>query len=359
MENIKGQILPCNTGMLESFVKSNAFKDSHFGPVHFLVDRVVIRNDLGQVEIEKEKVLHFALNLLAIARDTPRLQDHLGYFVSECQSLVEDHNNFKIKKGIYANKPDLPQQYCPKSFLFTKWGDVSKYQQNVSPPVSREERVITHKFIAARLLVIGDIVGYREHRGCPSTPCTGDVAGRVCDVCYKNVFNKNVTSRKEHGIIVASIDSSNACTRKWESDRKNLHHYWEGGGDIQMSTAPLGRKRDGEGFWAGASTDLEIPYHLSRWGLRVPIWPFSDRGRDTTRLAPSPATAETGHGTPVDLIRPPAACTTPHSLFHQPLPTVTTPIYQTKPTWGSQLLGRSIRAEGVQRRPFFAGWLSL
>ncbi|XP_021958920.1 death-associated inhibitor of apoptosis 1-like [Folsomia candida] len=68
--------------VLESFVKSDAFKDSPFGPVHFLVDRVVIRNSLGQVEIEKEKVLHLALNLLAIARDTPTLQDHLGYLVS-------------------------------------------------------------------------------------------------------------------------------------------------------------------------------------------------------------------------------------------------------------------------------------
>ncbi|OXA49095.1 Death-associated inhibitor of apoptosis 1 [Folsomia candida] len=170
--------------VFESFVKSNAFKDSPFGPVHFLVDRVVIRNNLGQIEIEKEKVLHLALNLLAIARDTPTLQDHLGYFVSECQSLVEDHNNFKIKKGVYANKPDLPQQYCPKSFLFSKWGEVSKYQQNVSPPISKEEKKIKHKFIAARLLVIGDIAGYREHRGCPSTICTEDVAGRVCDVCY-------------------------------------------------------------------------------------------------------------------------------------------------------------------------------
>ncbi|OXA46895.1 Death-associated inhibitor of apoptosis 1 [Folsomia candida] len=138
----------------------------------------------SDLKFQLEKVLHLVLNLLAIARDTPTLQDHLGYFVSECQSLVEDHNNFKIKKGVYANKPDLPQQYCPKSFLFSKWGEVSKYQPNVSPPDSRDERVIKHKFIAARLLVIGDITGYREHRGCPSTICTEDVAGRVCDVCY-------------------------------------------------------------------------------------------------------------------------------------------------------------------------------
>ncbi|OXA42902.1 hypothetical protein Fcan01_22276 [Folsomia candida] len=67
---------------------------------------------------------------------------------------------------------------------YKKWGEVSKYQQNVSPPISKEEKKIKHKFIAARLLVIGDIAGYREHRGCPSTICTEDVAGRVCDVCY-------------------------------------------------------------------------------------------------------------------------------------------------------------------------------
>jgi hypothetical protein len=175
-------------GHLSTFIKHGAYKFhplDHYTPIHYLTDRAVLENETGRIEFKLQSCLPLALNLLMAARDSAPICDDLQTFVRECQSLVEDSNNKKSGRGIYAKHKGLPHQYSPKSELFRQFQDVIKFDRDLEPKLPWGEALVKHKLLLTKRLTCGDLAGYRRLRGCPPDPPSpsSDVCGVICNIC--------------------------------------------------------------------------------------------------------------------------------------------------------------------------------
>lgn len=172
-------------GLLQTFLKHGAYKlhGNSYSPLHFLSDRVVLENATGSIEVEIESVLHLALNLVLVARDSPASSRDIAFFSSECQSLLEDMNNKQHKRGTYLTNPELPLQYKPKTYPFRQWTGIAPFDKNKEPTLSKMESRIKHRFLTQRFIAQDDVQGYRQPKGCPSGPPPLDVYGIQCGIC--------------------------------------------------------------------------------------------------------------------------------------------------------------------------------
>lgn len=172
-------------GLLQTFLKHGAYKlhGNLNSPLHFLKDRVVLENATGRIEVELESALHLALNLVLVARESYVSSRDIPFFSSECQSLLEDLNNKKQRKGIYLVNPDLPLQYKPKSYPFRQWTGIAPFDKTKEPTLTKTESRIKHKFLTQQFIAQEDVEGFRRHKGCPSGPPPLDVYGIQCGIC--------------------------------------------------------------------------------------------------------------------------------------------------------------------------------
>jgi hypothetical protein len=177
-----------NFGALGVYLKHGTFLKRPYCRETFFSsrDRLVIRNDSGEIQIEMDSILHLALNLLKAAREYGPACSKLSGFASEAQRLAEDVLNREKGCGVYFLNPGANFLFRAKDLYFNHPPtDVIPFEKTDNPPLSAVEKEAKFLHEVKVLYDTGNYLALSKHLGCPQglPDYDEDIAGETCGMC--------------------------------------------------------------------------------------------------------------------------------------------------------------------------------